>query len=78
MTKSQLSRVVPGSKPGTTKKSQRQPLALGECRLALKSWFDWYFGIIERFREASLQLRKGLAGVIFPEGTYTPGAVEPA
>jgi len=77
MTKSQLAKVVSGSKPGITKKSQRQPLALGECRLALRDWFDWYFSIVERFREASLQLRKGLVGVIFPEGTYNPGALEP-
>jgi len=47
-------------------------------RRALKEWFDWYFSVVQQFREVSLQLRLGLQQlekVVFPEGTYHPPSV---
>jgi len=75
MSKKELGKVRIGSKPIKSKKSERQPLALGGCKKALKSWFEWYFSKVQQFREASLQFRRGIRSIVFPDGTYHPPLV---
>jgi len=75
MTRKQLRMVAPGVKPVKTKKRERQPLALGSCKEALKHWFEWYFSKVAQFREASAKFRRGILDTIFPSGTYHPPSI---
>ncbi|MFN8392875.1 MAG: transposase [Bdellovibrionota bacterium] len=74
-TKEILLKLLPGSKPRTTKTSTRQskrPLFLTSSKELMKQLLDWYFDVLARFRHASKLFRAGNMSVEFPSGTYRP------
>ena len=70
-----LSRVVPGSRPHSTKKGGLRPLVLSQCAEAKQQYLNWYFSIVEAYRRAVERYRRGEFGVCFPEGTFRPPGV---
>ena len=79
-TKTELKRVQPGSLPKKTKKGTRRPLVLSNDSVARKIFLDWYFNIVEQYKEACVKYRQGDFTVLFPPGTYRPPglAINPA
>ena len=72
--------VKPGAEPYKTKKSKRtskRPLVLTKKLDTKKTFLDWYFSILEKFRFASREYRKGNLTVEFPPGTYRPPCFVP-
>ena len=75
MTKGELRKVRPGSRPKKSKKGSRRPLVLSKCRRARKVYLDWYFDKVRQFKEACEKYRKGDFSVVFPLGTYRPPGI---
>ena len=70
-----LLKVVPGSKPKTTKKSTRdskRPLVLTKCPEARKRYLDWYFAVYDAYKTAARWYLKGKIDAAFPPGAYRP------
>lgn len=66
---------TPGSKPKSTKTSERntkRPLILTLCTEAKRICTEKYFLILAAFKEASRRYRSGEFSVEFPIGTYRP------
>lgn len=75
LTREQLLEVVPGTKPKTTKKSERnskRPLVLTKCPETKKRFLEWYFSIYQAYKVAVRLYRQGQLDVKFPKGTYRP------
>lgn len=75
MTKSQRAVLVPGQKPRFTKTSYRysfRPLVLTLCRIAREEFLNFYFSLVNVYREASIRYSRGDPDVLFPSGTYKP------
>jgi REP element-mobilizing transposase RayT len=65
----------PGSKPKTTKTSERtskRPLILTGSREVKQAFNDWYWPMRAAYKEASRRFRLGELTVEFPPGTYRP------
>ena len=75
MTKSELRKVRPGSRPKSTKKGGRRPLVLSKCPVARKIYLDWYFSIVSEFKEVSRKYREGDFTINFPPGTFRPPGI---
>lgn len=74
-TSEQLKRTIAGAKPKSTKSSSRstkRPLVLTLSASARKRYLEWYFGILNWFKEASRRYLLGEVEVQFPPGTYRP------
>jgi REP element-mobilizing transposase RayT len=70
-----LKQTIPGSKPRSTKKSDRysyRPRVLSVCPLRRAECLEFYFDCYYKFKKASEKLRKGIIDVIFPPGMYKP------
>jgi REP element-mobilizing transposase RayT len=70
-----LSQTIPGSKPQSTKTSERfsfRPRVLSTCSLRRKEWLDFYFDCYDKYKEASAKFRKGIFDTIFPDGMFLP------
>ena len=70
-----LKHIKPGSKPMSTKTSERysfRPRVLSICPLRRKEWLDFYFDCYYKYKEASARFRQGLFDTIFPAGMYRP------
>jgi REP element-mobilizing transposase RayT len=80
LSRKELLKVVPGSRPLSTKTSTRdskRPLVLSLCPVTRAFFVDRYFRILEAFREASLKYRAGNLLTHFPPGTYRPVLLSP-
>ena len=75
MTKSELRKVKPGSRPKNTKKGGRRPLVLAKCPIARKIYLDWYFSVVNEFKEVSKKYRAGDFTINFPPGTFRPPGI---
>ena len=65
----------PGSKPKTTKTSERntkRPLILTLCIETKRICLEKYFTILAAYKEASMRYRSGENSIEFPIGTYKP------
>ena len=74
-TKEFLKRTIAGAKPQSTKTSSRstkRPLVLTLSANAREKYLEWYFGILNWFKEASKRYLLGVLDVQFPPGTYRP------
>jgi len=72
---SALLKLKPGSKPRKTKTSLRdshRPLVLTRSPDTKERFLNWYFSLVESFKEASRKFRAGLLNTEFPPGTYRP------
>ena len=70
MTKSELRKVRPGTRPMITKKGGRRPLVLAKCPIVRKIYLDWYFRVVSEFKEVSKKYRAGDFQVNFPPGNF--------
>lgn len=74
-TREALLRQKIGTKPRTTKTSKRdthRPLVLTACMETKERFLNWYFSLLQSFKEASLKFRQGAHSIVFPPGTYRP------
>ena len=70
-----LKQVVPGSRPQSTKKSDRnsfKPRVLSICPLRRQEALKFYFDCYVTFKDATKKLREGILDAIFPHGMYKP------
>lgn len=71
----QLKQVEPGSKPKNPKTSTRtteRPRIASKNSEVIKAAMDWYWSIINAYKEASKDYRNGNLNAEFPKGTYRP------
>ncbi len=64
-----------GSKPKNTKQSDRysfRPLVLTLCKKTKTQFLNWYFDLLNLYKEVSSLYLKGHQNLIFPTGTYKP------
>lgn len=74
-TREALRKLIPGTKPKTTKTSTRtshRPLVLTRCKETRKQFLDWYFSLLNAYKEISRRFRNGETSIEFPPGTYRP------
>ena len=74
-TDEQLATTKPGSQPRSTKKSDRtsfRPIVLTQSLESKRLVLEWYFGIVDAYRKASLRFRNGELTVEFPPATFRP------
>lgn len=72
---SNILKISTGASPYKSKKSNRdskRPLILTKCFETKKLYLNWYFGIVEAFRNAVSKFSSGITDTIFPPGTYRP------
>jgi len=70
-----LQQQKPGTKPRTTKTSQRnthRPLVLTLCSETRCQFKKWYFELVGLFKTAAKKFRAGAFTTPFPPGTYRP------
>ncbi len=78
MTKKLRLKATPGSIPRSTKTSSRysfRPLVLTLCKEMKQQFLNFYFCLLQSYKESSIQFRKGYINVIFPPGTYKPPSI---
>ena len=69
-----LLNVIPGSYPVQTKKGGIRPLVLSVCMEAKKQVLDWYFAIVQQYKDVVKLYRKNIE-VEFPKGTFRPPGI---
>ncbi|MEZ4755136.1 MAG: transposase [Bdellovibrionota bacterium] len=77
MTQEARKNIKPGTKPKTTKTTDRYgftPFVLCLCKKTKYEYLEQYFLMVARHREASEKYRAGDYTVEFPPGTYRPPA----
>ena len=72
---------TPGSVPENTKRRARgektRPIVLTLCEETRRAFKEWYFQMLEAYKEASRRFRDGELEVEFPPGTYRPRLAKP-
>jgi hypothetical protein len=75
LTRKELERTVPGSRPKKTKKSRRdspRPISLSKRSSTKKEYKEEFFPISQEYNVASERYLRGEKDVVFPPGTYRP------
>lgn len=73
--RSGLKSIKTGSRPLNTKTStinSRRPRILSICSVRREACKEWYFKCYARYKECSIEYRRGNAQVEFPKGMYPP------
>jgi hypothetical protein len=58
--------------PKRSERHSKRPLVLSLCAERKQEFIDYYFSILQQFKEASMRYLKGDRTVTFPEGTCAP------